>query len=110
MFDSVQADMSVWVSRLEAMGFLENLFNRYTPRTPDKPVFAVIDTETTGFKKRYDRIIEIAAVRAGCHFNPVDSWHTLLNPDGKAIKNSHIHGITNDMVATAPTFSEVYGD
>ena len=102
--------MSVWVSRFEAMGFLDNLLNHYTPRTPGEPVFAVIDTETTGFNKCYDRIIEIAAVRADSHFNPVDSWHTLLNPDGKAIKNSHIHGITNDMVATAPTFSEVYGD
>ena len=102
--------MSVEASSLEVMGFLENLRNRYTPSTPGEPVFAVIDTETTGFNKRYDRIIEIAAVRADSHFNPVDSWHTLLNPDGKAIKNSHIHGITNDMVATAPTFSEVYGD
>jgi len=36
-------------------------------------VFAVIDTETTGFNKRYDRIIELAAVRAGVYFNPVDS-------------------------------------
>ena len=110
MFDSIQAGMSVEASSLEVMGFLENLRNRYTPSTPGEPVFAVIDTETTGFNKRYDRIIEIAAVRADSHFNPVDSWHTLLNPDGKAIKNSHIHGITNDMVATAPTFSEVYGD
>ncbi|MCG7233214.1 3'-5' exonuclease [Corynebacterium sp. ACRQM] len=92
------------------MGFLENLFNRYTPRNPGEPVFAVIDTETTGVNKRYDRIIELAAVRADAHFNPVDTWHTLLSPDGKAIKNSHIHGITNDMVASAPTFSDVYGD
>ena len=102
--------MSVWASTLGAMGFLQNLFNRYTPRTPGRPVFAFIDTETTGFNKRYDRIIELAAVRADSHFNLVDSWHTLLNSDGKAIKNSHIHGITNDMVATAPTFSDVYGD
>ncbi|MBK4174852.1 3'-5' exonuclease, partial [Corynebacterium macginleyi] len=56
--------MSVWDSRLEAMGFLDNLLNRYTPRTP---VFVVIDTETTGFNKRYDRIIELAAVRANSH-------------------------------------------
>ena len=55
-----------------------------------RPVFAIIDTETTGFNKRYDRIIELAAVRADAYFNLVDSWHTLLNPDGKAIKNSHI--------------------
>lgn len=55
------------------MGFLENLLNHYTPRMPGKPVFAVIDTETTGFNKRYDRIIELAAVRADAYFNPVDS-------------------------------------
>ena len=48
--------MSVWVSRFEAMGFLDNLLNHYTPRTPGEPVFAVIDTETTGFNKCYDRI------------------------------------------------------
>ena len=51
--------MSVWASRLEAMGSLENLLNRYAPRTPGKPVFAVIDTETTGFNKRYDRILNL---------------------------------------------------
>ena len=55
---------------------------------PGKPVFAVIDTETTGFNKRYDRIIELAAVRADAYFNPVDSWHTLLNPDTKAVSTT----------------------
>ena len=94
----------------ETLTHLDNALDNATRPQAGRPVFAVIDTETTGFNKRYDRIIEIAAVRADSHFNPIDSWHTLLNPDGKAIKNSHIHGITNDMVATAPTFSEVYGD
>ena len=55
---------------------------------PCEPVFAVIDTETTGFNKRYDRIIELAAVRADAYFNPVDSWHTLLNPDTKAVSTT----------------------
>lgn len=94
----------------ETLTHLDNALDNAAHPQAGRPVFAVIDTETTGFNKRYDRIIEIAAVRADAHFNPVDSWHTLLNPDGKAIKNSHIHGITNDMVTTAPTFSEVYGD
>ena len=71
-------------------------------------VFAVIDTETTGFNKRYDRIIELAAARFDESFRLVDQWHTLINPDGKQIKNSHIHGITNADVAHAPTFPEVY--
>ena len=77
--------MSVWASWLEAIGFLENLLNRYTPRMPCEPVFAVIDTETTGFNKRYDRIIGLAAVRADAYFNPVDSWHTLLTPDTNTV-------------------------
>lgn len=92
------------------MGFLDNLLNRYNPRMPGEPVFAFIDTETTGVNKRYDRIIELAAVRADARFNTVDSWHTLLSAGGKAIKNSHIHGITNEMVAAAPTFTDVFGD
>ena len=83
--------MSVWASRFEAMGFLENLLNRYAPRTPGKPVFAVIDAETTGFNKRYDRIIELAAVHADAYFNPVNSWHTLLNPDTNAVSTTRGH-------------------
>ena len=55
---------------------------------PCEPVFAVIDTETTGFNKRYDRIIGLAAVRADANFNPVDSWHTLLNPDTNAVSTT----------------------
>ena len=82
--------MTVWASWLKAMGFLENLLNRYTPRMPGKPVFAVIDTETTGFNKRYDRIIELAAVRADAYFNPVDPWHTLLNPDTNAVSTTRV--------------------
>ena len=80
--------MSVWASWLEAIGFLETLLNRYTPRMPCEPVFAVIDTETTGFNKRYDRIIELAAVRVDAYFNPVDSWHTLLTPDTYAVSTT----------------------
>ena len=38
----------------------------------------------------------------------VDQWHTLLNPDGKAINNAHIHGITNADVAQAPLFRDIY--
>ena len=83
--------MSVWASWLEAIGFLENLLNRYTPRMPCEPVFVVIDTETTGFNKLYDRIIELAAVRADAYFNPVDSWHTLLNPDTNTVSATRGH-------------------
>lgn len=73
------------------------------PSNRDRP-----GPEATGSNKRYARIIELAARSADCRFNPIDSWHTLPTPDGKAIKNSHIHGITKDIAACVPTFSEVH--
>ncbi|STC73444.1 Uncharacterised protein [Corynebacterium minutissimum] len=33
----------------------------------------VNSAKNVGFNKRYDRIIELAAVRADAYFNPVDS-------------------------------------
>ena len=62
------------------------------------------DTETTGTRPDKDRIIEIAA------YDPVEdrSFVSLINP-GMPIPPdaSAIHGITNEMVETAPTFNEV---
>ena len=48
-------------------------------------LLTVKSTKNIGFNKRYDRIIELAAVRADAYFNPVDSWHTLLTPDTNAV-------------------------
>ena len=92
----------------ETLTHLDNALDNAAHPQAGRPVFAVIDTETTGFNKRYDRIIEIAVARFDESFRLVDQWHTLINPDGKQIKNSHIHGITNADVAHAPTFPEVY--
>ena len=92
----------------ETLTHLENALNNAAHPQAGRPVFAVIDTETTGLNKRYDRIIELAVARFDESFRLVDQWHTLINPDGKQIKNSHIHGITNADVAHAPTFPEVY--
>lgn len=92
----------------ETLTHLDNALDNATRPQAGRPVFAVIDTETTGFNKRYDRIIELAVARFDESFRLVDQWHTLINPGGKQIKNSHIHGITNADVARAPTFPEVY--
>lgn len=92
----------------ETLTHLNNALDNATRPQAGRPVFAIIDTETTGFNKRYDRIIELAAARFDESFRLVDQWHTLINPDGKQIKNSHIHGITNADVAHTPTFPEVY--
>lgn len=67
-----------------------------------RPIY--YDTETTGINSEQDRIIEIAA------YDPVEKreFQMLINP-GISIPAdaSAIHGITNEMVATAPTFAEV---
>jgi DNA polymerase III epsilon subunit family exonuclease len=67
--------------------------------------FAVLDLETTGFGKSA-KILEIAIVRLGRHGELIDHWDTLVRPE-MPIKNSFVHGITDEMVREAPTFDEI---
>jgi len=67
-----------------------------------RPIF--YDTETTGVKADRDRVIEIAA------FDPVlnKTFEKLINPGIPIPKEaSDIHHITDDMVASAPSFKEI---
>jgi DNA polymerase-3 subunit epsilon len=67
---------------------------------------AVIDVETTGFRKT-DRVVEIAIVLMdGSSLTIVDEYETLVNPL-RDISASHIHGITAGMVESAPTFDDL---
>lgn len=88
------------------MGF----FNRLTDvlSDPNDPVFAIVDTETTGMGKTA-RIVELGVVILNAEFKEMSRWSTLVNPE-KTIPNAKIHGITDDMVAGAPTFREVCGE
>lgn len=67
-----------------------------------RPIY--YDTETTGIKAERDRIIEIAA------YDPVlnRSFEKLVNP-GCPIppEATAIHHITDEMVASAPSFAEI---
>lgn len=70
--------------------------------------FTVIDLETTGFDPSFDNIIEIAAlrIRGG---EIVDSFSTLVKPDGKIDGFiAELTGITNDMLSTAPTPEDIF--
>lgn len=69
--------------------------------------FVVIDTETTGLSATRDNIVEVAAIRFE-DWTPTEKFHSLINP-GKPIPNeaSAINEITDDMVADAPTFSQI---
>lgn len=71
------------------------------------PDYVLFDLETTGISCNYDEVIEISAikVRAG---NVVEEFSELVNP-GRRIPPaaSAVNNITNQMVASAPPFSEV---
>ena len=70
--------------------------------------FACLDTETTGLcPKEGGKICEIA-VSVTQNGAPVEEFSTLLNP-GIPMSPAvvAIHGITNEMVAHAPTFADI---
>ncbi|QOR48523.1 3'-5' exonuclease [Trueperella pecoris] len=68
--------------------------------------FAVIDLETTGLSRAEDRIIEIAVVLLDEKLSEESHWHTLVNPERSA-GATHIHGIHDADLASAPTFREL---
>lgn len=72
-----------------------------------KCIEIILDVETTGLDYTKERMVEFAAVRLE---NGVikDSYETLINPQQHIRKSSiAIHGITEEMVADAPTEEEV---
>jgi DNA polymerase-3 subunit epsilon len=76
--------------------------------------FAFVDLETTGTHAGADRITEIGIVRVdddACGMPRVSEWSTLVDPEvpiPPAIQA--LTGITDRMVASAPTFSTIAGD
>jgi DNA polymerase III epsilon subunit-like protein len=66
----------------------------------------VVDTETTGTRPGIDRVVQFAAVRFE-RGQVVDEFESLVNP-GIPIpaEATEIHGITDDMVAGAPTIEQ----
>lgn len=70
--------------------------------------YVVFDLETTGLAPtRGDAIVSIGAVRVQGALPRADSFATLVNP-GRAIPadSTRYHGITDSMVATAPSMAE----
>ncbi len=67
--------------------------------------YAVVDLETTGFSPVADRVVEMACVIVE-NRRVIETWATLVNP-GISIppRATAIHGIANDDVSDAPTFS-----
>ena len=72
--------------------------------------YTVFDVETTGMSPVHNRIIEIGAVRIE-HDGSTSTFQTLIHPE-TTISNqiTRLTGITNEMVANAPTFAEIGGE
>lgn len=69
--------------------------------------FVAIDTETTGLKPGGNDIIEIAAIKFE-NYRPVNLFHTYLKPrEAIPADAAAINGITDEIVANAPTFSQI---
>lgn len=69
--------------------------------------FVVFDTETTGLTPSKNRIIELAAVRF-IDGEPVELFSSLVNPEREIPPEiSELNIITDDMVADAPTISQI---
>ena len=71
----------------------------------DRPL-AVVDVETTGFTPGPDRLVEVAVVRVEPSGVIVDEWTSLVHP-GRDVGPTWVHGITDGMVADAPSFADV---
>lgn len=69
--------------------------------------YAVIDFETTGLSAKNDRIVEVAVARVDANGRIEDEFATLINPQGRDVGPTFIHGITNAHVKNAPTFADV---
>lgn len=76
----------------------------------DGTVFTAFDTETTGLKPEYERLIEIGAIRFDKN-GIIARYDILINP-GKPIPPgaSAINNITDDMVRNCPLIESVLPD
>ena len=73
--------------------------------------FVAFDTETTGLWAQAHRVVEIGAIRFSLSSESTDIFSTLVNPQRPMPDEViRIHGITDDMVAGAPTIDKVLPD
>ncbi|HEY8279826.1 MAG TPA: exonuclease domain-containing protein [Bdellovibrionota bacterium] len=70
--------------------------------------FAAFDTETTGLSPHSETLVEIAAVRFNLESGAKEYFQSLVNPLRPIpAQATNVHGITDEMVAGAPTLEKV---
>jgi DNA polymerase III subunit epsilon len=104
--DSLRANQLARMRLLKEAGFEVEVLRVRWEADPNQ-IYAVVDVETTGGSSSFHRITEVGAVKIQ-NGKIIDEFQTLINP-GRPIPAfiSGITGITNEMVAEAPAFSEI---
>ncbi|PVY28611.1 TerD family protein [Williamsia muralis] len=74
------------------------------PHTTSK--WAVVDVETSGLSPNHHRVLSLAVIALDCEGRVEDEFTTLFNP-GCDPGPVHIHGLTLDRLAGAPTFDQI---
>lgn len=77
-------------------------------RISETPI-AIVDFETTGLTPGHDRVVEVSIVRVDPGQEPKLVFDTLVNPM-RRVAATEIHGITDEDVADAPSFSDIAGE
>ena len=72
-------------------------------------IFVSFDTETTGFSRDKDRLVEIGAVKFRGDGEVLSTTNWLVNPQREIpYYATKVHGITAEMTAEAPVFAEIW--
>lgn len=80
----------------------------HDPCVADDSRYAVVDVETSGLSPDRDRVLSVAVVQLDRHGAVAQTWSTLLNP-GCDPGPVHIHGLTRERLAGAPTYGDIAG-
>lgn len=94
---------------MQQLGFLVRLEKVLWWQDPNR-IYVVVDVETTGGRSEHDRITEIALIKVQ-RGQIIGEYQSLVNPK-RHIPSfiTGLTGISNSMVASAPTFSELATD
>lgn len=104
--DQIRRHQLVQLQALEKAGFSVEIVRIGWFADPDQQ-YVVVDVETTGGRAAFHRITEIGAVKIQSG-RVVGKFSSLVNPGRTIPANiTRLTGISDDMVAGAPKFSEI---
>ncbi|MEN7343381.1 MAG: exonuclease domain-containing protein [Pseudomonadota bacterium] len=104
--DHLRRNQLMRLDALRAAGFRAEIVRLNWVRDPNQP-YVVVDVETTGGRAANHRVTEIGAVRV-VDGGIVERYSTLVNPMRPIPPHiTRLTGISNAMVADAPTFAEI---